>query len=571
MTRTERALTGDAGGGRGERALLAGAILVLGALLFGPTLAGGPGHVDELRYAEVTRQMTEYGHLLVPHINGEVYSEKPPMFFWLSGLAYGITGDRIAAARLVAALAVILTALLLVPLARWLFRSRLPGWLGAAIFLTSAMAISRGQLGVIDSLLVVFTTAATVALLFAAEARGRRRAGLAALAAAAIAAGILTKGPVGLLCPLIGVVATGAVARGRRGVPVVATLVASAAAAAVALGWLALAGREAGWGYFDQMLFAQSADRVAEGAAHAKPPTWYLVSVLTHFLPWTLLLPGAAWLAVRRRRATESARGALAALAFAGAGIFVFSLFSAKRSGYVFPFYPPLALAVGWGVWRYGPVDRFFRPRAADRGPFWALAVLAVAAGAALALLPALAPVAPKIAGERNAAEAARLSDSLGLATGAVAVASGLAAIALGVAAIRAIRTERLRRFAFLVAAAAGALVGGAGVAALPSFDPGRDANEFGAFLVRIEDPARPFLLLGGHLDGRVNFYTGARRYDTTEPGELADAIAAAPADYVVTRDRTWNRVPEEVRGRFEEVGADRPGEREWRVYRLRR
>jgi len=39
---------------------------------------------DEPRYMEVAREMAVRGDYLLPHLNGELYSEKPPLFFWLA-------------------------------------------------------------------------------------------------------------------------------------------------------------------------------------------------------------------------------------------------------------------------------------------------------------------------------------------------------------------------------------------------------------------------------------------------------------------------------------------------------
>ena len=39
--------------------------------------------VDETRYASVAWEMWLRGDFLVPYINGEPYSHKPPLLFWL--------------------------------------------------------------------------------------------------------------------------------------------------------------------------------------------------------------------------------------------------------------------------------------------------------------------------------------------------------------------------------------------------------------------------------------------------------------------------------------------------------
>ncbi len=42
---------------------------------------------DEPRYAEVAREMVINGDWVLMHYNGDVYPDKPPLFFWLIGLS----------------------------------------------------------------------------------------------------------------------------------------------------------------------------------------------------------------------------------------------------------------------------------------------------------------------------------------------------------------------------------------------------------------------------------------------------------------------------------------------------
>ena len=62
-------------------------LCALGAATFLPSLPlRDLWNPDEPRYAEVAREMRVTGEWLVPHLNGEIYSEKPPLLFWLSAL-----------------------------------------------------------------------------------------------------------------------------------------------------------------------------------------------------------------------------------------------------------------------------------------------------------------------------------------------------------------------------------------------------------------------------------------------------------------------------------------------------
>ena len=64
----------------------------LAALLYLPGLGNHAlWNPDEARYAEVAREMRLLGEWFVPHLNGEVYSQKPPLLFWLINLASLVT------------------------------------------------------------------------------------------------------------------------------------------------------------------------------------------------------------------------------------------------------------------------------------------------------------------------------------------------------------------------------------------------------------------------------------------------------------------------------------------------
>lgn len=134
-------------------------LVLLGCVLFLPALfLRDCWQPTETAYAQIAREMVETGEYLVPHLNGEPYSDKPPLFLWLSaGLRHLGLGAR--SGRIVAALASIGTLLLTFSLARLWF-SRTAALLAAAVLATTMEFFWITQSGVLDPPLAFFTTLA---------------------------------------------------------------------------------------------------------------------------------------------------------------------------------------------------------------------------------------------------------------------------------------------------------------------------------------------------------------------------------------------------------------------------
>ena len=59
---------------------------------------------DEPRYAQVAREMLRSGDWITPHLMGEVWFEKPPLYYWLTAACFKIGGANEQTARFPAAL-----------------------------------------------------------------------------------------------------------------------------------------------------------------------------------------------------------------------------------------------------------------------------------------------------------------------------------------------------------------------------------------------------------------------------------------------------------------------------------
>ncbi len=364
-------------------------LLLAGLVLFFPGLGNHDlWNPDEPRYAEVTREMRERGDYLVPHLNGDVYTQKPPLFFWtISGFATLRGGLDEIAVRLPSAFSAVGTILLVFLIARRLFDRR-AAWLAAAAFATCGKILWQGRVGQIDMLL---TFQVTLGIWFWVRGYTERRPVLCLGFFAAAGLATLAKGPVGLLPPLLSVLVFLAVTRDRSELRRLRLGTGLAIWALIVLAWLGPAVWRAGSGYLHEMLFTQNVTRFFDPGStevmsgHLKPWHYFLGVIPLDFLPWSLLLPTAIVTGWRELRGAPRT-GFTFALCWAATTIVFFSLSPGKRTVYVLTMYPALALLVGAGLSKLGSDPRRDRP--------WLvrpLGLLVAIAAAALVGIPAIA------------------------------------------------------------------------------------------------------------------------------------------------------------------------------------
>jgi 4-amino-4-deoxy-L-arabinose transferase-like glycosyltransferase len=412
------------------------ACAVVAVALLVTALAATPdlSHIDEHRYAEVSRVMAEPGgDWLVPHLNGVLYTDKPPLFFWAAAAAQRC-GIPLPAAAIVPSLLGAAAALL----ATFGIARRLSGMqaaLASAVVLACgvrfASLASRANL---DALLTGFVAIAIYAVV-RGDAAERRSASRAWYAAACLACGlgVLVKGPLAIAVPAVAIVGQ-RLLEGRGRSLLSPWLLAALALALAPIGlWLGAAVQQVGWDYASQLVVHHGYDHALGRVNHAGGLFDYVRIFPAAFLPGTLLLPAAFATLPRARRFAASV--ALPLAWFAG-GFVLLSLFPVKRHHYLMPLYPGAALLAG----------RLFAAdveEVLDARP-WARHLLTVArfAIAALGLATGVALIAAALLLEREIAVALSLACGAAAVLGAVAAlkspsqagrAAGLAAAALAV------------------------------------------------------------------------------------------------------------------------------------------
>jgi 4-amino-4-deoxy-L-arabinose transferase-like glycosyltransferase len=492
-------------------------VLALAAVLFLWNLGGydlwAP---DEPYFGEGAREMVEDGHWIVPHVNGAVTTDKPPLFFWAIALLSWVAGGVSSwTARLPSALAALATVALTLRLGRRLWGPR-EGALAGLVLTVSFMVWDKARSAQIDALLcaLIATALSAFELWRAGEARGSS-AGLLFWAAAGLA--VLAKGPVGLLLPLGIALATLALDRRLRAWRDFAPVTGPAVFAAVTGAWVAATllwgGDYSVWG----ALREHFVDRAVHGMHHVQP-LWYYAGVLpVYLMPWSALLPPAVLAAGRRW-----SPGDRFLLVWVGFVVLFFSVSTEKRDLYVLPAFPGFALLVA-RLLSAPP-----RPRTAARAQV-VNGFLLAAAGIALPL------AAARVDGLPSAAGAAAIPVAVAFAGGGVAVA--LVAWRRGAPA-SALATVGAVGLAYV------ALAGWA----FPALEPIKSARPFARAVAR-ETAGAPVLAFDlGNLPEAIAFYSdGVYLQETHDPAVVARHLQGAHPGWVATDASRRGELPDSL------------------------
>lgn len=297
---------------------------------------------DEGRNAEVAREMASGGDLLIPHLAGMPYLDKPPALFWAGSLAIRAFGHTPLAARLPSIVAAVLTLLLVGAHA---LRTGGPRFARITVALLAFAPLFAAL-----SAYVIFdmplTLCVTVVWLGVARevAQGRSNRGRLVMFLA-IALGLLLKGPVMLAWAIGGSLGAALLMRSRSPLAWLAWWPGWLVALGLAGSWFALA--TARFPEYPHYAFVEeSIERIATGSFRREQPWWFVPVVLVGgALPWSLITP---WSVARVRRAEPGVLAtALVGFGFALFAAIFFTLSHSKLVTYLLPAFPPLAWVAG--------------------------------------------------------------------------------------------------------------------------------------------------------------------------------------------------------------------------------
>ncbi len=324
-------------------------------LLFGPALVALMFYLWSTFQFDLSRREAREGvpvvnmfqgeSIWLPKINDDRYRTKPPMFYWAGLVASKALGKgNEIAIRLPSVLAGAGAVFLTTMLGFWLY-SPTTGALAGLIVATSLQFSYLSSHARIDMLFAFFILLALTAFWrMMHDDNAKTRSRFSWLAATALGFAFLTKGPLGLIFPLLALFIYSRITRveiswGRL-------LLIPFAMTAL---WV-IEGSIEGGEEFMAMIYQESIGRITDDpeiAFHNQPFYYYFIRIASGLLPWSVFLPVVLWQGLRLHR--KNARWIFPAVAFFTLFVFL-SFIPGKREAYLAPIFPMAALMIAHGL-----------------------------------------------------------------------------------------------------------------------------------------------------------------------------------------------------------------------------
>ena len=494
----------------------------------------------EPRYAEIVRIMFAKGEWIVPTLNGDLYTDKPILYFWLALIASKIAGGVSEwAVRLPAALGGIGFVLATYFTGRDFFGPKV-GLIAGAVLATSVRVIWESRWAHIDMLFGFFFL---LTIYFGARfllGKGRKREILWAYVFMGLA--VLAKGLIGIVLPALSLAAFAIVRRDWRiiidaklqlGIPIFLLIAAP---------WFYLVNSATYGKWLADFIYIHHLQRYTAGNGHRQPIYYYFTTLPVDFLPWTVFAIPALFAYFPYRRLMQRPTPLFFSLCFLVVFLF-FSISDTKRDLYLLPLMPTLALLVG------NYIDDLTESRVSESALYRWLSQLYF--GAVIALGLALPMVAWTVRRE----------------TFLISLPLALILVIGGTVTVIFIRKRRPLQATTAVALLIASLTVAGSIWILPYVNQFKSPRPFSMQVKRIVPATTPLYIYADNMND-FNFYTEREKIPVlSSPGKLARMRGQPAAGYLLIKERDLKLLSE--LGRERVVARDSVGSETWNLITL--
>lgn len=292
---------------------------------------------NELRYLSIADEALRDGHLFAFFNHGIIYADKPPLYLWIVMAGRWLFGDGcmafISLFSLVPALVIVTT------MHRWTRSELTQEQSGTAriMLLTCGLFPVMAVTLRMDMLMVMFIVLALrrFSIMEQRDSYGWHHS---ILMGTFVFLAVFSKGPLGILVPLVGTLVYALTSRRWTLFFRVWNFRTWSVLIALCALWFGLAYLEGGLPYLNEMLFHQTMGRAVNAFHHKRPFYFYLIAITYTMLPWLPYFAIVAYKAIRRHTVLPSTSRYFLCIILTT--FVMLSAFSSKLQVYLLPIFP---------------------------------------------------------------------------------------------------------------------------------------------------------------------------------------------------------------------------------------
>lgn len=298
-----------------------------------------------IRYAEIAREMIRSKEWIIPHLNGEIFVDKPPLLFWLIAIPSTIYGSVTPfIAKLPSAFSAWIGSLILFLWGRKVHGTTQSGLLSGGILLSSYQYFSQSRLAKTDILLCLWIIL-SLYFFYLAFCNGleKKKYIYYCFSFFFMGLGVLTKGPFGLF-PLL-ILSIYLIKENQSRLWITKEFILGYLILGLTvLPWMILFVHRIGW---DQTMTVIKESKILTRTA---PFYYYFIQIWGEFFPGSLFLPFLLIYLWKERKKIWQKEFAFFLIWFLTFFI-ALTIFKYRASRYLLPALPPFAIMLG-GIWK---------------------------------------------------------------------------------------------------------------------------------------------------------------------------------------------------------------------------
>ncbi len=291
---------------------------------------------NELKYLSIADEAIRNGHFFTFWNHNTIYADKPPLYFWIIMLGKWLLGDHY---MFFLGLFSLIPALVIVKIMdTWVKPTLLPIYLNSAgiTLMTTGLFVGSAIVLRMDMLMCMFITLAlyTFYKIYSGVYTKKDPLKLPVF----IFLAVFSKGPVGLLVPLISIVSFLIIKKQISKINQYLGWKQWSIFLGLCVIWFTAVYSEGGKSYLYNLLFHQTINRAVDAFDH-KAPWWYYLKTISYMLaPWTLFYLITIITGVKKQLINTDLKKFF--LTIIVITFITLSLFSAKLDIYLLPIYP---------------------------------------------------------------------------------------------------------------------------------------------------------------------------------------------------------------------------------------